>query len=111
MTWKQQPAAVSPPPSEDRIRIRGRSVLALLLLLPALFVAKFLLLATDRGGRCFVNDIECTPFPVEAFGALLVATVVAAVLAIATPVRVGRLALGVQLALEAAAVVLVLALP
>ncbi|WP_329383568.1 hypothetical protein OG625_21615 [Streptomyces sp. NBC_01351] len=112
MTWKQQPATVSPPPPEPTVRIRGRAVLALVLLLPALFVAKFLLLATDRGGRCFVNDFECTPFPFEAFGGLLAAVLVAAVLAIASsPVRVARIALGAQLALEAVAVALVLAFP
>ncbi|MEV7519541.1 hypothetical protein [Streptomyces sp. NPDC091371] len=111
MTWKQQPATVSPPPSEDRIQIRARAILALVLLLPALFAAKFLLLATDRGGRCFVDDIECAPFPIGAFGALLAAVVVSAVAAVAAPAREARIALRVQLALEAVAVLLVLAFP
>ncbi|MEU9301402.1 hypothetical protein [Streptomyces sp. NPDC048269] len=111
MSWKPQPAAVSAPPSEDRVRIRTRSAIAALLLLPALFVAKFLLLATDAGGRCFVDDIECAPFPATAFGALLVGVVLALVVAMAAPVRVARGALRAQLLLEAAGVVVVLAFP
>ncbi|MFE9633131.1 hypothetical protein [Streptomyces sp. NPDC006463] len=111
MSWKPQPAAVSAPPSEDAVRIRTRSGIAAVLFLPALFVAKVLLLATDKGGRCFVDDIECVPFPATAFGALLVAVVPALVVAMAAPVRVARGALSAQLLLEAAGVLVVLAYP
>ncbi|MFD7914938.1 hypothetical protein ACFV30_30155 [Streptomyces sp. NPDC059752] len=105
MTRKPQPATVS------ASRIRSRSVLAALLFLPALFVVKVLVLTTDRGGRCFVDDIECAPFPVGAFGALLAALVVSFVVATAAPVRAGRVALAAQVALEAVAVLLVLTFP
>lgn len=90
MSWKQQPAVVSAPPSEDAVRIRTRSGIAAVLFLPALFIAKVLLLATDKGGRCFVDDIACAPFPDTAFGALLVAVVLALVAAMAAPVRGAR---------------------
>ncbi|GGS19102.1 hypothetical protein Snoj_73990 [Streptomyces nojiriensis] len=105
MTRTPQPATV--PAS----RIRSRSLLAALLFLPALFVVKILVLATDTGGRCFVDDIECAPFPVGAFGALLAALVVSFVVATAAPGRAGRIALAAQVALEAVAVLLVLAFP
>ncbi|MFB6581173.1 hypothetical protein ACFCYC_27870 [Streptomyces sp. NPDC056402] len=65
MTRKPRPATVC------ASRIRSRSVLAALLFLPALLLVKVLVLTTDRGGRCFVNDTGCAPFPVGAFGALL----------------------------------------
>ncbi|MFE1410164.1 hypothetical protein ACFW6F_05055 [Streptomyces sp. NPDC058746] len=110
MSWNQ-PAAVPPPPSEAGTTLRERAVLALLALLPVLFLAKFLLLATDRGGRCFVNDIGCAPFPGGVFLALLGAAVSAAVLVGTATVRAGRIALRVQLVLEAAAVGIVLAFP
>ncbi|MFA7762253.1 hypothetical protein ACGFNX_37750 [Streptomyces sp. NPDC048723] len=105
MTRKPQPATVS------ASRIRSRSVLAALLFLPALFGVKVLVLTTDRGGRCFVDDIECAPFPVGAFGALLAALVVSFVVATAAPVRAARVALAAQVALEALAVLLVLTFP
>ncbi|MFJ6485532.1 MULTISPECIES: hypothetical protein [unclassified Streptomyces] len=105
MTRTPQPATV--PAS----RIRSRAVRAALLFLPALFVVKVLVLTTDRGGRCFVNDFECAPFPVDAFGALLAALVVSFVVATAAPARAGRVALAAQVALEAVAVLLVLTFP
>lgn len=86
-------------------------MLAVLLFLPDLSVVKAPGLSADRGGRCFVDDIECAPFPVGAFGALLAALVVSFVVATAAPVRVGRVALAVQVAPEAVAVLLVLAFP
>ncbi|MFD3465876.1 hypothetical protein ACFWWM_05810 [Streptomyces sp. NPDC058682] len=83
MTRKPRPATVC------ASRIRSRSVLGALLFPPALLVVKVLVLTTDRGGRCFVNDTGCAPFPVDAFEALLAA----------------------QVALEAVAVLLVVAFP
>ncbi|MFB6560451.1 hypothetical protein ACFCYH_16460 [Streptomyces sp. NPDC056400] len=71
MTRKPRPATVC------ASRIRSRSVLAALLFLPALLLVKVLVLTTDRGGRCFVNDTGCAPFPVGAFGALLAALLAA----------------------------------
>ncbi|MFG2481201.1 MULTISPECIES: hypothetical protein [Streptomyces] len=108
MTRTPQPASDS---ASCASRIRWRSGLAALLFLPALFVAKILMLATDKGGRCFVNDTDCAPFPVAAFGALLAAVVVSLVVATAAPARVGRVALAVQLSLELVAVTLVLGFP
>uniref|UniRef100_A0AAU2JTJ1 Uncharacterized protein n=1 Tax=Streptomyces sp. NBC_00049 TaxID=2903617 RepID=A0AAU2JTJ1_9ACTN len=111
MTSKPQPATVSAPPSEAASGIRRRSGIAALLFPPALFVSKFLLLTTDTGGRCFVDDIGCAPFPAGAFGALLVALLAAFVTAMAAPVRAARFALAAQLVLEGVAVLLVLAFP
>ncbi|MFE9481550.1 hypothetical protein ACFYNM_23440 [Streptomyces spororaveus] len=118
MTRKPAPAALPAPSSASASpsataasRIRSRSGLAALLFPPALLVAKLLMLSTDRGGRCFVNDVSCAPFPVGAFGALLAALVVSFVVALAAPVRAGRVALAAQLTLEALAVLLVLAFP
>ncbi|MGW0749310.1 hypothetical protein [Streptomyces sp. NPDC002587] len=111
MSWKPQPAAVSAPPSKDAVRIRTRAGITAVLFLPVLFAAKVLVLSTDKGGRCFVNDIACAPFPATAFGALLVAVVLALVVAMAAPVRVARGALRAQLLLEAAGVFAVLAYP
>ncbi|MFG2975741.1 hypothetical protein ACGFYY_22540 [Streptomyces sp. NPDC048331] len=105
MTSTPQPATAS------ASRIRWHSGLAALLFLPTLLVAKILTLATDKGGRCFVNDTDCVPFPAAAFGALLAAVVVSFVVATAAPVRVGRVALAAQLSLELVAFTLVLAFP
>ncbi|ATZ26036.1 hypothetical protein ACFZBM_15175 [Streptomyces lavendulae] len=91
-------------------RIRGNAVLAALLFVPALVLAKVLVLATETGGRCLAEG-GCPPFPGTAFLVLTAAAAVALAGALAAPQRMRRAALGAQLLLEAVAVGLVPAYP
>ncbi|MET9320921.1 hypothetical protein ABZX75_12165 [Streptomyces sp. NPDC003038] len=98
------------PSSETAMRIRKHSGIAAALFLPALVVAKVLLLTTETGSRCLVQG-GCAPFPHDAFEALLVAVAVSVAVTMAAPDRVRRAALAVQLLLEVVAVGVVLSYP
>lgn len=110
MTWNPQPAVVSPPPPRAATRTRTHAGIALVLLLPALFATKILVLATEKGSQCLVRG-GCTHFPVEAFGVLLAAVAVCFVVTMTAPEIARKPALAVQLLLEAVAAGLVLAYP
>ncbi|MCJ1678182.1 hypothetical protein MTF65_12670 [Streptomyces sp. APSN-46.1] len=85
-------------------------VIAAVLLLPALVLAKIATLATYTGSRCLTYG-GCTPFPGAAFGVLLGAALVFMIAAIAAPETVRKPALAVQVLLEVVATGLVLAYP
>ncbi|MFF5702035.1 hypothetical protein ACFY7H_05990 [Streptomyces sp. NPDC012794] len=110
MTWSPQPPTVTAPPSAGAGRTRVRALIAAALFLPALVVAKILVLSTETGGRCLMYG-GCAPFPGVLFLVLCGAAAVAMVLALAAPERLRGWALGAQLVLEPAAVGLVLVFP
>ncbi|MEU9036899.1 hypothetical protein AB0D45_18630 [Streptomyces sp. NPDC048352] len=110
MTWTPRPAAVAAPPSAGAARIRVRALVAAVLFVPALVVAKILVLATEQGSRCLMYG-GCAPFPVLLFLALSGAALAATVLALAGPERMRPGALTAQLLLELVAVGLVPVFP
>ncbi|MGO4463512.1 hypothetical protein AB4039_40540 [Streptomyces sp. M-16] len=102
--------SVDLPQPTPAARIRGNAVLAALLFVPALVLAKVLVLATETGGRCLAQG-GCPPFPGTAFLVLTAAAAVALAAALTAPRRMRRAALGAQLLLEVVAVGLVPAYP
>ncbi|WP_030158520.1 hypothetical protein [Streptomyces sp. NRRL S-244] len=91
-------------------RVRRHAGIAALLFLPALVAAKVFLLSTEEGTRCLMTG-RCRPFPGVFFLVLLAAVVASYVVVWAAPRRFRKGALTVQLALEALAVLTVLAYP
>ncbi|MEV6955157.1 hypothetical protein [Streptomyces sp. NPDC051183] len=110
MSWNPQPRSVAAPPSAAAARVRMHAGIGAALFLPALFLAKVLVLTTETGSRCLEKG-GCTPFPAAAFGVLTGAAAVALVAALAAPRRVRAGALAAQLLLEAVAVGTVLVYP
>ncbi|KJY47857.1 MULTISPECIES: hypothetical protein [unclassified Streptomyces] len=114
MSWNPQTALLAPTPESPAEaaarRVRRNAGIAALLLLPALVAAKVLVLSTEAGGRCLMQG-GCRPFPGEVFLALLAAVVASGVAVQSAPHRFRKHALAAQLALEALAVLMVLAYP
>ncbi|WP_405980087.1 hypothetical protein [Streptomyces sp. NBC_00158] len=105
MTWTPQP-----PTATTGSRAHVRALIAAGLFVPALVVAKILVLATEEGSRCLVRG-GCAPFPGVFFLVLCGAAALALVAALAAPERLRGKALTAQLLLELLAVGLVLAFP
>ncbi|MFE2146171.1 hypothetical protein ACFXA3_31340 [Streptomyces sp. NPDC059456] len=110
MSWNPQTDLPAPAPQAGTAvrRTRRRAGIAALLLPPALVGATALLLSTEQGSRCLVMG-GCRPFPGELFLTLLGAVVAAFVVVQAAPHRLAKGAFAAQLALEALAVLAVLA--
>ncbi|NXY95071.1 hypothetical protein HYE82_11845 [Streptomyces sp. BR123] len=107
-TWYQQSPAT--PQNAAAKRIRRWSGIAFVPFLPLLFLAKLAVLTTREGGMCLMYG-GCEPFPGVLFLSLVGGVLLAFVVAMAARGTILRVALGVQLLLEAAAMNLVLAYP
>lgn len=111
MTWNpQSPTAATPPTAATGPRTHLRALIAAALFVPALVVAKILVLTTETGSRCLMYG-GCAPFPGVFFLVLCGAAALALVAALAAPERLRGKALKVQLLLELVAVGLVLVFP
>ncbi|MFD7625473.1 hypothetical protein ACFV7Q_05405 [Streptomyces sp. NPDC059851] len=111
MTWYQQPPAPATPQDAASKRTRRWSGIAFALFLPVLFLAKLALLTTSEASKCLMYG-GCEPFPGALFLSLVGGVLLTFVVALAAPrLTVQRVALGVQLLLEVAAVNVVLAYP
>ncbi|WP_328620653.1 hypothetical protein [Streptomyces sp. NBC_00354] len=112
MSWNPELALLTPESPADAAsrRIRRNAGIAALLFLPALVAAKVFLLSTEVGTRCVMTG-GCRPFPGEVFLALLAGVVASFVVVQAAPRRFQKGALTAQSALEALAVLMVLAYP
>jgi hypothetical protein len=108
-TPQPRPTAATADRTAAGARLRMWSGISAALLLPAVVLAKVLLLMTEKGGRCFVQG--CAPFPYEMFGGLLAAAAVSVAVTMAVPVRLRGAALALQLGLELTAVFFVLGHP
>ncbi|MEW2412693.1 hypothetical protein AB0953_03045 [Streptomyces sp. NPDC046866] len=120
MTWNQPydsasaataPASASGPrPGSPSMALRRTSGIAGVLLLPALVVAKVVVLMSETGSRCLMYG-GCRDFPFGVFGAVCAGVLAAAAVVMAAGRRYQSAALAAQLLLEVAAVAMVVAYP